>query len=148
MRCVQVADQARRERPRRIDERVDPGVVHRLLHGIAQPPRILGGLDAPLVLGQRGLGLPVDQPLFDRGMELRGLDDLLEALHRAEGPSRARYSLMSNLKRRQKSVAGGMSSISATRKVSTTWAPCRCRSIRACCMRFITSGSVFCGVNS
>src|SRR5262249_60988270 len=64
MRRVKIADHARRKGPRRIDKRVEPVVVHHLLHGLAHPLRVLRDLPAARVLVQAPLLLTGAEAVF------------------------------------------------------------------------------------
>src|SRR5262245_106946 len=65
VRRVEVADRPRWERPRRKDQRVEPIVVHHLLHRLPHALHVFRHLRAPRILIQRRLGLTVDQTLLD-----------------------------------------------------------------------------------
>ena len=93
MRSVQIADQARRIAPRRINRGVDLERVHhlhdRLTQGGAYP---LAALAAGARFGQLGGLRRVAQSLFDRGMKLPTAKDLVDGFYRRVGPARGKVA--------------------------------------------------------
>src|SRR5712671_3380944 len=82
VRRVEITDQTRRVVPRRIDERVEPGVVHGLENALREAPPVFVRLLAFGVLIRRRLRQRVEHPLLDRGMEFLRGEDVIEGLHR------------------------------------------------------------------
>src|SRR5262249_26795076 len=68
--------------PRRIDEGVEPGVIHYLEHAMREAPPVFVRLLTPGVLIRRRLRLRVEHALFDRGMEFLRGEDVIERLDR------------------------------------------------------------------